>query len=209
MKVAVIAGEEKKEELLARGVNPGIEILWYPSLESVSSNADSCIDLQFNDDVNRIQALSNLEMPLIIVNAVATPSTILPDHFIRINGWNSFLKREITEASCRQQSLHQSAEKLFSFFNKEINWTPDKPGFVAARIICSIINEAYLALEENVSSKAEIDIAMKLGTNYPYGPFEWCEKIGTANVYNLLLVMAGENDRYRPANSLKKEAQKA
>jgi 3-hydroxyacyl-CoA dehydrogenase len=41
-----------------------------------------------------------------------------------------------------------------------------------------IINEAYFALEDNVSTKAETDIAMKLGTNYPYGPFEWGQLIG-------------------------------
>ncbi len=41
-----------------------------------------------------------------------------------------------------------------------------------------IINEAWHALAEEVSTKNEIDTAMKLGTNYPYGPFEWAEKIG-------------------------------
>ena len=41
-----------------------------------------------------------------------------------------------------------------------------------------IINEAFLALQEGVSTKEEINTAMKLGTNYPLGPFEWVEKIG-------------------------------
>ena len=41
-----------------------------------------------------------------------------------------------------------------------------------------IINEAYFTWEAGTSTKEEIDIAMKLGTGYPYGPFEWGEKIG-------------------------------
>ena len=49
---------------------------------------------------------------------------------------------------------------------------PDIPGFISARVVSMIINEAYFALEEEVSSKEEIDTAMKLGTNYPYGPFD-------------------------------------
>ena len=65
-------------------------------------------------------------------------------------------------------------------------WTPDDYGFIAARIIAMIINEAYYALQENVSTKQQIDIAMKLGTNYPYGPFEWSEKIGIEKIYLLL-----------------------
>jgi 3-hydroxybutyryl-CoA dehydrogenase len=35
-----------------------------------------------------------------------------------------------------------------------------------------------LVWDDEISTKAEIDIAMKLGTNYPYGPFEWSEKSG-------------------------------
>ena len=46
---------------------------------------------------------------------------------------------------------------------------PDEPGFIAARIIAMIINEAYYAKGEQVSSKADIDIAMKLGTTIPWG----------------------------------------
>jgi 3-hydroxybutyryl-CoA dehydrogenase len=69
-----------------------------------------------------------------------------------------------------------------------------------------IINEAYFALEENVSTKEEIDIAMKLGTNYPYGPFEWCKKIGLKNIAALLAELSQTEKRYQPARLLLKEA---
>jgi 3-hydroxybutyryl-CoA dehydrogenase len=92
-------------------------------------------------------------------------------------------------------------------FNKKIEWVPDIPGFVTARVISMIINEAYFALDENVSSKEEIDTAMKLGTNYPYGPFEWAKAIGLKNVYDLLKHLAELNNRYTPSALLQKEAQ--
>ena len=69
-----------------------------------------------------------------------------------------------------------------------------------------IINEAYFALEESISTKEEIDIAMKLGTNYPYGPFEWGKKIGLKNIRNLLYELTLEERRYQPAPLLIKEA---
>jgi 3-hydroxybutyryl-CoA dehydrogenase len=53
-------------------------------------------------------------------------------------------------------------------------------------VISTIINEALIALMEGVSTREEIDTAMKLGTNYPYGPFEWAEKIGMERVDSLL-----------------------
>ena len=71
-----------------------------------------------------------------------------------------------------------------------------------------IINEAYFALEEEVSTKDEIDIAMKLGTNYPFGPFEWAERIGVENVYELLNHLSISNKRYKPSRLLQKEASK-
>ncbi|MEB3059486.1 3-hydroxyacyl-CoA dehydrogenase family protein, partial [Parvimonas sp. D9] len=57
-------------------------------------------------------------------------------------------------------------------------FVPDVPGMVAARVIAMIINEAFFALGDGISSKHDIDTVMKLGTNYPYGPFEWCNLIG-------------------------------
>ena len=84
----------------------------------------------------------------------------------------------------------------------------DDYGFIAARIIAMIINEAYYALEENVSTKEQIDIAMKLGTNYPYGPFEWSEKIGIEKIYLLLEKLSVQNKRYTIAGSLKTTAEK-
>jgi 3-hydroxybutyryl-CoA dehydrogenase len=66
-----------------------------------------------------------------------------------------------------------------------------------------IINEAFFALGENVSTKEEIDLAMKSGTNYPYGPFEWSEKIGVENILNLLKKLSEKEERYFPAPTLK------
>ena len=91
-------------------------------------------------------------------------------------------------------------------FNKKTEWTPDIPGFITARVISTIINEAYFSLEGKVSSREEIDTAMKLGTSYPYGPFEWSRIIGIKNIYSLLNILSRKNKRYLPSDLLKKEA---
>ncbi|HRG10176.1 MAG TPA: 3-hydroxyacyl-CoA dehydrogenase family protein, partial [Cyclobacteriaceae bacterium] len=54
------------------------------------------------------------------------------------------------------------------------------------RVICMIINEAYFTVEEGTATREDVDLAMKLGTNYPLGPFEWTEKIGLQNIVNVL-----------------------
>jgi 3-hydroxybutyryl-CoA dehydrogenase len=73
-------------------------------------------------------------------------------------------------------------------------------------VIASIINEAFFALQENVSTREDIDTAMKLGTNYPYGPFEWAERIGLMRIYGLLDALCRQHGRYLPAPLLKQTA---
>ncbi len=48
---------------------------------------------------------------------------------------------------------------------------------------------------------------MKLGTNYPFGPIEWSEKIGVELIYNILKSMSDEygDDRYRITPLLKEK----
>ena len=205
MKIVVITDEALKKELLAQDIAAVAEIEWLDALPQ-RCNADCYIDLLFYPATERVAALQQLQPALIIVNSVITSSKDLPVNFVRINGWPTFLKRNITEASCSNNSLKEKAEEALVAFNKKIEWAADIPGFITARVIGMIINEAYFTLDEKVSTKDEIDTAMKLGTNYPYGPFEWAQLTGLKNVYDLLHRLAETNSRYTPSALLQKEA---
>jgi 3-hydroxybutyryl-CoA dehydrogenase len=50
--------------------------------------------------------------------------------------------------------------------------------YIFARVLVSIINEGAWAFSERIASSADINTALKLGTNYPKGPLEWAEEIG-------------------------------
>jgi 3-hydroxybutyryl-CoA dehydrogenase len=70
-----------------------------------------------------------------------------------------------------------------------------------------IINEAYYTVQERTALPEDIDQAMKLGTNYPKGPFEWCREIGINNVYHLLdsMYLDTREERYKICSLLKQE----
>jgi 3-hydroxybutyryl-CoA dehydrogenase len=203
MKIVVITNEALKEELLAQGLSDTVQITWQ-STPVLLEGAIGYIDLLFDDSEERIEQLKQLQPAVIIANAVYTNKE-LPTGFIRINGWNSFLKRPLVEAGVTTENK-EATEKIFAGFNKTVEWVPDIPGFITARVISMIINEAFFTLDEKVSTKEEIDTAMKLGTNYPYGPFEWSSIIGLKNVYELLTMLAKTNSRYTPSDLLQKEA---
>jgi len=210
MQIVVVANEGLKMELLAQGLKADVIVEWInePATLLQFPDADAYIDLLFQDEAERIKALQQVLPKPILVNAVIAVLNQLPEGFIRFNGWNTFLKRPVVEAAAIDEKMKTKAEQIFSLFNKKIEWVPDIPGFISARVIAMVINEAYFALNEEVSTKKEIDIAMKLGTNYPYGPFEWAEKIGLKNVYKLLNTLAKTppgDKRYEPAELLKRK----
>jgi 3-hydroxybutyryl-CoA dehydrogenase len=207
MQIILLSDKEQKEELIAPGEDMPEGIIWSPSFQmpEEAKRGDAVIDLLFDDTAERITKLHQLQTQIIIINSVIKPLHELGPGLIRMNGWNTFLKRQILEAS-GDDSLKKKGDEVFSFLNKKVEWVADITGFISLRVVASIINEAYFALEQQVSSKEEIDTAMKLGTNYPYGPFEWSEKIGLKNIYSLLRNLTAEQKRYEPAALLTKEA---
>ena len=210
MRVVVLADIELKEELLAQWANKPLAISWLPGIEELKTqvDADALIDLLFKPDSERIELLSKLLPMPVLINSVDTTLSELPQGFVRFNGWPTFLKRPKVEASCNNGSLKKRTEEIFSLLNKKVDWVADESGFITARVVAMVINEAYFAWGEGVSSKDEIDVAMKLGTNYPYGPFEWAEKIGVKKIIKLLNKLSSIHKRFEPAEHLLKEYKK-
>jgi len=203
----VLADEILKEELLSNGITGEVDIIWVDDVDEFTyrENADGCIDLLFDNTKERIELLKKLSSQPVIVNSVIDTLAEINAPFIRINAWPGFLKRPVVEASYNSKPLKEKAERIFTGLGKKAEWVPDEPGFITARVIAMIINEAWFALEEGISTKEEIDIAMKLGTNYPYGPFEWGTRIGLKNIYALLDKLNKINRRYQAAELMKKE----
>ncbi|MAV95275.1 MAG: 3-hydroxybutyryl-CoA dehydrogenase [Euryarchaeota archaeon] len=80
----------------------------------------------------------------------------------------------------------------------------DSPGFVSNRILCPMINEAILTLEEGVAEPEAIDGIMKLGMNHPIGPLALADLIGLDTVLHIMRVLheGFGNDKYEPASLL-------
>ena len=58
--------------------------------------------------------------------------------------------------------------------------TDDDPGSaaIAERIVLAVVNEAWHALGDGVATRADIDLALRLGAAHPIGPFERTERLG-------------------------------
>ena len=81
----------------------------------------------------------------------------------------------------------------------------DSPGFVSNRILCPMINEAILALDEGVADAEGIDTVMKLGMAHPIGPLALADLIGLDVVLYIMEVLHRDldDDKYAPAPLLR------
>jgi len=211
MQVIVLCNELQKKELVANGVQQNVEIIWATGIQELATykNANAIIDLLFENVPDRIVQLEQLLPGLVIINSVTDTLAEINQNFVRIGAWPTFLQGSLVEASCVQSDRKEKAEKVLKAFNKNIKWLPDEPGFVTPRVISAIINEAYFALAEGVSTMEEIDTALKLGTAYPYGPFEWSREIGLQNISTLLHKLSSKQKRYTPAELLVQETDRS
>tara|TARA_X000000368_G_scaffold71714_1_gene52375 strand:+ start:584 stop:1432 length:849 start_codon:yes stop_codon:yes gene_type:complete len=80
----------------------------------------------------------------------------------------------------------------------------DSPGFVSNRILCPMLNEAILTLEEGVAEPEAIDGIMKLGMNHPIGPLALADLIGLDTLLHILGVLYDGfgDEKYKPAQLL-------
>ena len=128
---------------------------------------------------------------------------------ISVGGINSLpgqMNKNLWELSSPRVYDKTGIESFLQEQNFECKWVEDVVGMVSPRTLLMIINEAFFTIQENIASVEDIDKAMKYGTAYPKGPFEWVEKWGISNVYEILDSIhkkTGE-PRYKPAQAMKK-----
>jgi 3-hydroxybutyryl-CoA dehydrogenase len=197
MTIAAISENYTAEEI--NGFFPGARGVREPA---VAKGADVVIDLDFVNETSRCAALNELPPALIIVNAVTPTIAAIGHPFVRINGWPGFLDRKIHELVAPDEKIAVRVAQLYEQLGRDYRLVPDVPGMISARILSTIINEAYFTWDAEVSTMEEIDTAMRLGTNYPLGPFEWSRRIGLGQIAGLLGSLSSTNPAYVPSEAL-------
>ena len=197
MTIAVLADNNTREEFQQKKPGNDIEIVWADSLRSLMMiEADVYFDLQFELDTERSSRLAQLLPKPVFVNSIPYTLDRIGFEFIRINAWHGMLQRDMIEVSVKDKTDEVKVKKVFNALGWKYMLVPDISGFITPRVIAMIINEAYFTFGAGIASKEDIDTAMKLGTNYPYGPFKWCERIGPKNVAELLKELSRSDERY-------------
>jgi len=215
MKILLVGEQQRAEELRARlSTNEGLEIDYTDGDEDEDYKDYDCIfDLNFDDDPSNLQVYAGMRDKPIFVNAVKlslneavyTGNVKARCMLFGFNGLPSFIGQSKWEVSLYRKFQTPELDKLMQLFKIDYHVVEDRIGLIKPRIIFMIINEACYTLQEGTATIEDIDMGMKLGTNYPYGPFEWCDKIGITAVFETLAVLYEDtkDERYKICPLLK------
>lgn len=218
--VAIIGNSRLAHELLELSREKNIPAALSDGADGVDNSAAMIVETSAQEETTKRELLRKLDAR-VSVSAVIVTSSL---HFAatEIASWTSHPERvvgfatfyplrdkkviELAGGLRSQESALKAAEAFFQTLGKEPVRVKDAPGSIFPRILSLIINEAARSLEERVAEAEEIDVAMRLGVNYPLGPLRWADQIGLNEVLAVLEGLQREtgDDRYRPTPLIKK-----
>tara|TARA_B100001540_G_scaffold204098_1_gene179777 strand:- start:1865 stop:2707 length:843 start_codon:yes stop_codon:yes gene_type:complete len=137
-----------------------------------------------------------------IANATSRPDKVIGMHFM--NPVPIMKLVEIINGEATSDATNASVVSAAERMGKTALSCNDSPGFVSNRILCPMLNEAILTLQEGVAEPEAIDGIMKLGMNHPIGPLALSDLIGLDTVLHIMNVLHEglKDDKYAPADLL-------
>lgn len=131
-----------------------------------------------------------------------------PERFIGLHFFNPvpvMALVELIRGVQTSEATHAAAKAFAQQIGKHPISVKNSPGFVVNRILCPMINEAFMVLGEGLASPEDIDEGMKLGCNHPIGPLALADLIGLDTMLAVMEVLQTEtgDPKYRPALMLR------
>jgi len=210
----------KKERMTAEEAANALARVGIATDKSAAADADLVVeaipeipDLKFStfaelDQICKPEAILASNTSSISINAIAAatsrPDRVIGMHFMNLVPVMKLV--EIINGSDTSDDVTAAVVAASERMGKTALACNDSPGFISNRILCPMINEAILTLEEGVAEPAAIDGIMKLGMNHPIGPLALADLIGLDTVLHIMNVLheGFEGDpKYAPSQLLK------
>ena len=210
----------KKERMTQEQADEAISLISTSTEKTSAADADLVVEaipeipeLKFStfaelDSICKPEAILASNTSSISINAIAD-ATNRPDRVIGMHFMNPVPVMKLVEIINGQETSSEVTELVVEA-SERMGKVPlacnDSPGFVSNRILCPMINEAILALEEGVAEPEAIDGIMKLGMNHPIGPLALADLIGLDTILHIMNVLHEGfegNPKYAPSDLLK------
>jgi 3-hydroxybutyryl-CoA dehydrogenase len=208
------------EEIFDLSRGKGLKVKLHSDTETIAASTPLVIETVAGSGTEKKEIIKDLDAKLsssaiVLTSCLGYPVTEIaswsarPEKIVGLATFYPIKEKKVLELVSGLKTGENALREVEAFFHgigKDTVRVKDGAGAIFPRILCSIINEAARSLEEGVAQAEEIDVGMRLGTNYPMGPLRWADLIGLDEVLAVLEGLQREtgDDRYRPAPLLKK-----
>jgi 3-hydroxybutyryl-CoA dehydrogenase len=215
MKILARGEKIQTEELKQKLSSVDCDLTVIDDTDLISANLadyDVIFDLTLDAHPEQLKFYAGVKIPVIVSAVKVQLAKMINDHvnpvncsLIGINALPGFINRSLAEVSISNEKDKVVLDTIMKKLNWEYKLVEDRVGMVTPRIIFMIMNEACYTVQEGTATIQDIDVSMKLGTNYPFGPFEWVDKIGITHVYETLEAVYQDthDERYKICPLLK------
>lgn len=217
MKRVLIIGQRVSPASIATLFQNELSLEFTASIPADFSAFDVILDTSFDLDTTRLATYMANPPAILMLHALnsgiskcffqqklAKPQSLV----VGVNILPGFAERNLLEISNPFFEQQSCSDALSAILAVSPRFTQDRIGMVSARILMMVINEAWYTLEEGTAGQSDIDTGMKLGTNYPKGPFEWTSVIGAKEIVAALdaLFEDTHDSRYKVCALLRQQA---
>ncbi|WP_250492519.1 3-hydroxyacyl-CoA dehydrogenase [Caballeronia sp. GAWG1-1] len=117
-------------------------------------------------------------------------------------------RRTIMTTPATTPAMRDAAHALFAADGVPVSVIRDSTGFVAQRVVATIVNIGCDIAQQGIATPSDIDLAVMLGLGYPRGPLALGDALGAATILTILQNIHGVlgDPRYRPSPWLARRA---
>jgi 3-hydroxybutyryl-CoA dehydrogenase len=118
-------------------------------------------------------------------------------------------RRTLMRTPVTDPAVLDQAHALLAADGSAVTLIRDSAGFIAQRIVASIVNVGSDIAQQRIAAPDDIDTAVEMGLGYPRGPLKLGDALGARRILRILegLQSFYGDPRYRPSPWLKRRAQ--
>ncbi|MBW2029467.1 MAG: 3-hydroxybutyryl-CoA dehydrogenase [Deltaproteobacteria bacterium] len=115
---------------------------------------------------------------------------------------------ELLRGEETSQETARDIREVFEDLGFRVFLCRDQAGGILPRVLVSIINEAAYMAWAGIAPPEKIDTMMRLGANFPMGPFQWADHIGLDRVLGFLECLSRElGSHYQPCPWIRRKVE--
>ena len=166
------------------------------AIEAVFENLDVKRNLfKQLDELTKAEAILTTNTSSMSMTEIAM-ATKRPDRVAGMHFFNPAPLMRLVEVIRGYHTSDETVRTVKDLTNKmgkePVEVKKDTPGFIVNRLMTPHLLEAIRMLEEGVATPEDIDKAVKMGLNYPMGPFELMDLVGLDIVHDITEYMYKE-----------------